>query len=338
MASIPIPKNSPTVFVTGSDGLLGTNTIHTLLSEGYRVIALVHPESRSRTLDNLDVEIVKGDILDPPSFLYALHKADYIIHIAAITDQYPARNPMMRKVNIEGSRNLLKAAQEANIKRFIYISSANICSPGTASNPGTEKNNYDGWKFGSDYMDSKYLATQLFLKAYNETGFPVVILAPTFMIGPYDSIPSSGRLLLNYYYEKLPAYSKGVKNFVAVKDVAQAAVNALTRGRVGECYLAANKNMTYHDFFKEVAQVTNKPFKMFYLPFPLLIVFATIMAGYSQLFGKPVGLTYKIARLSGMEQYYTAKKAIRELGMPQSDISTAIKECITWMVENNIKI
>lgn len=326
------------VFITGADGLLGTNTVMTFLKQGYQVKGLVHPGSKSVTLNDLNIEIIKGDILKPETYHDAILDADHVVHIAAATTLYPMRSERTCEINIEGSRALLNAAKVAKVKRFIFISSANIVSPGTSNKPGDENGAYDGWKYGSDYLDSKHYATQMYLDAYKKDGFPVIVIAPTFMIGPYDSAPSSGKLLLSFYRNKLPGYSKGVKNYVAVKDVAQAIVNATTKGRIGQVYLAGHQNMTYKAFFKTLAAVTKKPFRMVYIPFPILLFLGFISQNFSRLFRKTPILTYKIAQLSGMMQFYTAQKAVKELEMPQTDVRIAIEECLDWMVDNKVKL
>ena len=87
------------------------------------------------------------------------------------------------------------------------------------------------------------------LRKFKDEGFPVVIVNPTFMLGPFDSGPSSGKLILNALEGNVPGYSEGGRNFVFSKDVARAVVNAIDLGRLGECYLAAGENLSYKEFF-----------------------------------------------------------------------------------------
>ena len=90
----------------------------------------------------------------------------------------------------------------------------------------------------------------MLLKRFNKNGFPVVIINPTYMIGPFDSGPSSGQMLIALCKGALKLYCNGGKNFVCSVDVAKAAVNALTKGVIGECYIAGNENMGFKEFFQ----------------------------------------------------------------------------------------
>jgi dihydroflavonol-4-reductase len=326
------------VFVTGADGMLGTNTVMELLKRGYQVTALVHSSSKSQTLQNLAITRLEGDILNKAELLEQLAGHDFVIHIAANTAVWPSRNKLLRAVNIDGTRNLMEAAMHNGIKRFVHVGTANSFQPGTKEKPGDETGSYDGGQYQNDYLDSKYEAQCLLLEAHREKAFPVIIVNPTFMLGKYDSLPTSGRLVLSYVQGRMPGYSKGAKNYVAAGDVAIALVNALSMGKTGECYIAGNENLTYLEFFNKVGEVTGVQHKLRFIPFPLILAGGRVVEFLASLSGKTPRLSYGMARLSGIEQYYSAQKAIRELNMPQTPINLAIKESFDWMTHNQVEI
>ncbi len=318
--------------------MLGTNTVLELLARNYELVCLVHPSSKSKTLKDLPVQIVEGDVLNVPSFESYLSKCDVVVHIAASTSVWPGRNEMVNRVNIEGTRNVMTASQRSGIKRFIHIGSANSFDPGTAEKLGSEENEYSGWKYNNDYLDSKYKTQQMLLQEFRKNKFPVIVIAPTFMLGAHDSGPTSGRLLLSMVEGKVPGYSKGVKNFIHAKDVAVAIANAITLGRLGEVYIAGNENLNYETFFNKIKKISGVQKKLIRFPFPLVLVGGFFSSVIARITGKQPGLSYGMVRLMGIEQYYSAAKAVKELHMPQTPVDQAIEDCLNWFKANNVKL
>ncbi|MDA7836892.1 NAD-dependent epimerase/dehydratase family protein [Salibacteraceae bacterium] len=325
-------------FVTGADGMLGTNVVLELLSRNHDIVCLVHPSSKSKTLKGLPVQIITGDVLNVSSFESYLSNCEYVVHIAASTSVWPGRNELVNRINIEGTRNVMTASQRAGVKRFIHVGSANSFDPGTLENPGTEANDYTGWKYNNDYLDSKYKTQLMLLGEFRKNKFPVIIISPTFMLGPYDSGPTSGRLLLSMVEGKVPGYSKGVKNFVHTKDVAKAIANALTMGRLGEVYIAGCENMDYATFFNKVKTISGVEKKLFHFPFFLVLIGGFFSSVFARIIGKQPDLSYGMVRLMGIEQYYSSAKAVKELQMPQTPTDKAIEDCLNWFKANNIKL
>ena len=318
--------------------MLGTNVVLELLSRNHDLVCLVHPLSKSKTLDGLPVKIVHGDILNVPSFESYLSDCEYVVHIAASTSVWPRRNEMVSRVNIEGTRNLMTASQRAGIKRFIHVGSANSFDPGTKDNLGTEANSYTGWKYKNDYLDSKYKTQVMLLDEFKKSAFPVVIVAPTFMLGEYDSGPSSGRLLLSMVEGKVPGYSKGVKNYVHAKDVAVALANAITMGKLGQVYIAGNENLDYQTFFNKVKKISGVEKKLIHFPFPLVLIGGFFSSVIARITKKQPGLSFGMVQLMGIEQYYSSEKAVKDLKMPQTPADQAIEDCLKWFRANNIKL
>ena len=322
------------VFLTGADGMLGSSISRLLLADGYRVKALIQPGRNLIVLDGLDLEKVEGDILDPESLLDRMRGCDYVIHTAANTSIWPRRSQSVMSVNLDGTRNVMEAAKTLGLKRMVHIGTANSFSPGPVDDPGDENSPFDGWRFGMDYIESKYQAQEMLLEIYHIEGFPVVIVNPTFMIGAYDSGPSSGRMLIELLSGRLPGYSKGGRNVICAVDVARAAVNALKMGRVGQCYIAGNANLTYGDFFRLACDTCGMEFKLIEIP-PLLCLAAGLFnSGLARVTGVPPQLSFTMARMSAVDHYFSSQKAQTELGLPQTPIEVGIQACVSWFKDN----
>ena len=323
------------IFVTGANGFLGSNLVRELIKRRHRVTGLVLKGLDPTTIANLDIEIVFGNILDYKQLEKQTKGFDAIIHTAANISMWPGRNKFQRKVNINGTRNIIKVVHKNRIKKYIHVGSANSFGFGTKENPGDEEKSYNMLQYGIDYIDSKYEAQKLVLDAVKENNLPAVIVNPCFMFGPY-STEGGAKMIQEIYCKRVPFYTLGGRNYICVKDVCIGIANALNKGKIGECYILGNKNMTYNDIFSLIGKITNvNPPKLIV---PKLI--AKLYAHYSiksAAFAKRIPkLTPAMVDISYDSHFYSAQKAVKSLNLPQTPIDIGIKESFKWLKENNL--
>lgn len=322
------------VFVTGADGLLGSNLVRELLNRGYAVRAFLQAGRKVNTLEGLNVERYEGDLLNKESIHKGMEGCDYVIHAAASTSIWPTRNELVRKINIEGTRYVAESAITYGVQRMVYVGTANSYGFGTKEEPGHEQNPYCAHKYQLDYMDSKYEAHQLLLW-YVQQGLNAIVVNPTFMIGAYDSGPSSGAMIVAICKRRVKGYTSGGRNYIYVKDAVAAIVNGLTMGRKGEGYILGNSNLNYREIFEKIASVAGvKPPRV---PVPNWLVLvagqlASVKAMYSN---KAPMLSHNMAKIAVDTHYFTAQKAIEELKLPQTPVEEGIKEAVEWFRKNN---
>ena len=324
------------ILLTGADGLLGSNITRELLDRGHQVKAFLLPNSPSHTLDELSIERFEGNILQLQDLKSAAKDCDAIIHAAANTSIWPDRSEIVRKVNIEGTKNVIEAALSANVQRLVYIGTANSFGFGSKENPGDETQPYRAAKYGLDYTDSKLEAQKLLLTAVKDQDLPAIIVNPTFMLGPYDSKPSAGAMVKAVYEGKVPGYTKGGRNYVYVKDAAIAIANALTMGRVGECYIVGHENMNYQEAFGRIAKIIGVKAPSIPIPGWASKLYGGIGTLYGNITGRAPTVSLAMARISTDEHYFTARKAVEELKLPQTNVDVAIKESFEWMRDNGV--
>jgi dihydroflavonol-4-reductase len=323
------------ILVTGADGFLGGHVTSILLEEGHTVRALYHPaSSRSGLNETKNLEIVEGDLLIPETLEPAFKGIEAVIHTAASTMLYPRKHKSIWSINFQGTQNLAKFAEKHSIKRFVCIGTANSFGSGSLENPGTERNPFTGGHFGSDYMDSKRSIQEWLLNFYDKTGFPVIILNPSYMLGPGDSKPGSGVILLRLRGRKLIPVSKGGRNFVSVKDVARAAVNALSKGRIGECYICGNENLPFRKALPLFAKTMGMEVPTLSIPSFFVLAFGALSSLVAKVTRKEPLVSFMMSRTSLYDQYYSPEKARRELDLPQTSVETAALEAFTWFQEN----
>lgn len=327
----------PRVLVTGANGFLGRHLVAELLRRGYPVRALVRPGSGMAgplpALQSLPIEVCEFDLAPAAAKTTMTSLAagcGAIIHAAALAQVNPARNPAVVLANLSGTENALRMSRQAGIERFIYVGTANVFGFGSQQQPGDETRPYAGRRYGLDYMDSKRAATDLVLRAVAQEQLPAVLVHPTFMLGPGDAKPTSNALLLELHAGHLPGYPLGGKNYVHVRDVAVACVNALTQGRVGESYILGNENMSYEAAFELMASVLGVTAPRWPVPPPLASLYGRLSDWQARLTGRPAQVNRAMAAVSNDGHYFTPQKARRELALSQTPIPQAVAEAFAW--------
>ena len=322
------------VLVTGGDGFLGTNIVRELLSRDYSVRILAEPGRDVKTLKGMHVEAVPGDLRSGKDVIAAAKTCSYVIHTAASTNIWPPRSTFLKEINVEGTRNVIRAAEEAGVKRLVHVGSANSFGFGTIDDPGDETKPYACARYSLGYMDTKYEAQELVLDACSRNNLPAVILAPTFMLGPYDTKPGSGKMILSVVHGEVPGYTDGGRCYIYVKDVAMAAANALEHGKNGECYIAGNENLTYREIFELIAKVAGGAPPKMQVPTALSRAAGAFGSLFGSVFRFEPKISLPMARISTDYHYYTAAKAIKELSLPQTPIVNAVEEAYRWFYDN----
>jgi len=324
------------VSVTGGDGLLGSNLVRKLAEAGHAVTVLLQKNRKTDTLEGVPAGKIYGDMLDIDILRDLCSRSEAVIHAAASVAVWPSRSEAVRTVNIEGTRKLIQAAEETQIDRFIYVGTANSFCPGTKEHPGDETTSFVCGKYKLDYIDSKYEAQQLVLRAHTGQGLPALTVNPTFMIGPYDAGPSSGALIAALCSRKIPGYTPGGKCWVHVGDVSDALTAALTQGRSGESYIAGGENLSYREFFSIASEVLGvKPPKL-PLAKPLILIGAASAELYSRVMHTAPTVSYAMARIACDKHYYSSAKARKELHMPFTPIQQAVLDSFSWMKDHGM--
>jgi len=322
------------IFVSGADGMLGSHVVRELLVRKYTICAFIQPGRNTSTLDGLAIERVNGDISDYKQLKNAVAGCDGLIHIAAVTGVWPSKDPIFKKINVDGVENIINAALTQNIKKIVHVGSASAFGYGSRDNPGTESSLFKSAKYGIDYITTKKQGQDLVLEAVKTRGLPAVVACPTFMFGPYDSKPSSGAMLLAVAKKQLTGYSRGGRNWVAAADVAKGICNAFEKGRIGECYIMGNKNLSYKDAFALIADATQVKQPGMLVPDFLVKFIGLCGSIYSAFTGKKPKISLPMARASCDGHYFSAAKAVAELDLPQTSLEIAIADTVSWFREN----
>lgn len=313
------------IFITGATGLLGTNLTLALLQQGYEVHALVRRPEDLDFIQHRDLHLVKGGLFDPID--QHLQGIDAFIHIAAETRHNINDYQHYKRINCDATIHLVDTCIRNQVPKFIFVSTANTIGFGSLHEPGQENNPIRTPFANLMYAQSK-LEAEHYLRSAKDK-IHVVILNPTFMLGPYDRKPSSGKLILAGWKKKIVFYPPGGKNFVNVKDAAQAIINSLHYGKNGEQYLLANKNLSYKDFFKLLNHISNQRSIFIKLPKWLLVSLGWVGDGLRR-FKIKTSLSKSNTQVLCIHNYYSNAKSLNDLKINYTPIEEGIKEAVEY--------
>jgi len=321
------------VLVTGAGSFLGSYISMELSKRGIVPVAFVRKSTGGLPLNKINAEIIAGDITRMSDIERALMGCDAIIHAAALTDHSVASYRKFYEVNVHGSINIIDAAIKSGISRVVYISTANTSGYGTLENPGSENDPPLPPYTTSYYVRSKIEAEKEILRRAEGTGVKVVIINPTFMMGAFDSKPTSGEAVLRGLKRDVILATRGGKNFVNASDVAVAACNALTMGSHGHRYLVTGTNMDFRQFYNELARITGRKKRIIVLP-SFLFLLAGILLQPLFIAGINIRINFTNMRMICTRNYYAPGLAIKGLNTPSTRVSVGIGESVRWFREN----
>ena len=183
------------VLVTGAAGLLGSHIVRALLNQQIKPVCFVRKTTDLSTLKDLPCDFVFGSLENKEEVELAVQDCDAVIHAASIFSHPRNSYEEFVKANIQGTIHVAEAVLKYGLLKLIYISTANTLAPGTKERPGMELNEFDGFHLDSNYLNTKYIAEQYVLEQVEKNGLDANIINPTFMLGAFDSKPSSGRII-----------------------------------------------------------------------------------------------------------------------------------------------
>ncbi len=322
-------------FVTGGTGFVGGNLIRQLLNSGIKVRALVRSDSDQRNLKDLAIDQVSGDLDNQELLEKAMQGCEWLFHVAAHYSLCLKDSQAIYKANVEGTKKTFAAAHTAKVKRIVHTSSVAAIGLAPEGKIADESTTTTVDQLISDYKKSKFLAEQLAFAAAKD-GLPVIIVNPSTPIGPYDVKPTpTGDIVLKFLRRQMPVYVHTGLNLVDVRDVAQGHILAAEKGRIGERYILGNKNVTLKEILDILEKITGLPAPKHSIPhfIPMLVSYFDELL-LSKLLNRQPTVTINGAKMACHPMYYHSEKAVRELGLPQSPIETALQDAVTWFKAN----
>jgi dihydroflavonol-4-reductase len=320
--------------ITGATGFIGSRVARLLAERGEGVRAMVRAASRRENLAGLDLELVEGDLKDPGSLRRAVEGCETVYHVAADYRLW-ARDPgELERTNVGGTRNLLEACRAAGVRKVVYTSSVGALGIPRDGTPGTEATPVALTDMIGVYKRTKFLAEEEALRFAAE-GLPVVLVHPSTPVGPGDIKPTpTGKIVVDFVNGRMPAFVDTGLNIVDVDDVAAGHLLAAERGRVGEKYILGNRNMTLREILEALADITGRPAPKVEIPYALAWSAGWVSTSWASVTGSEPGIPLEGVRMARKKMFFDASKAVRELGLPQTPVETALERAVRWFADH----
>lgn len=318
-------------FVTGATGFVGSHVARLLAEQGADLRLLVRPTSRTDLIDDLPADRVTGDLCDAESLQRAMAGCDAVFHVAADYRLWIPDPKQMYRANVEGTRAILRAAQETGIRRVVYTSS--VATMGFTANgaPCDEQSPVALRDMIGHYKRSKFLAEQVALEA-GRNGANVVVVNPTAPVGEQDIKPTpTGKIILDFLQRKFPAYVDTGLNLVDVREIARGHVAAFERARPGERYILGGENLTLKQLFDKLAAITGRPAPTVKLPYGVALVSGALDTFFTgMVLRREPRVTLDAVRMGRKKMWASSAKAERDLGWRIVPIAGALRRACEW--------
>lgn len=317
--------------VTGSTGCVGANLVEALNQRGVAVRGLQRSTSPAEAIQGLEMEPVVGDVLDRDSLHRAMQGVDWVFHVAAISDYWRTPAETIYRVNVEGTRNVLDAALEAGVGRFVLtgsVAALGFPRPGQALMAEDDRFNLRPEDF--PYAHSKQLAEDL-LPDYISRGLHAVAVLPAAVLGPRDIKFVGGELIIQAL-RGFPLAPSGGLNYIDARDLAQGHIAAAEHGQVGRRYILAGHNLTHRQSLEAIHEVLGSRVPRFDIPrWSLPLAVRLVELGARLGIELPIDRARVLASDKGM--YYANDRAVAELGLRIRPFAESVRDTYLWYAE-----
>ena len=320
--------------VTGGTGFVGANVVRELLADGATVRVLARPGGDRRAIAGLSVEVVEGDLLDPGSLRRAVDGVETVFHVAADYRLWVPDARVVYRTNVDGTRAMIEAATSAGARRIVYTSTVGALGIPRDGTTGTEETPVSLADMVGPYKASKFLAEDV-ARASARAGAPVVIVNPSAPVGPWDVKPTpTGQMIVDFMRGRMFASLDTGLNVVHVRDVARGHLLAAQKGRIGERYILGHANLSLREIFGLLAAITGRRPPRLTIPYAAAWLAAACMEGGARLTGRVPRVSLTAVRMARKRMFFDPAKAVRELGLPQTDVRQALQDAVTWFREH----
>jgi dihydroflavonol-4-reductase len=314
------------ICVTGATGFLGSALVRILREQGKDVRALGRDEQALGKLAELGAEPVRVAMDDADGLRKASDGCELVYHVAGLVAHERRDRERLTATNVEGTRRLLELVDPA--ARVVHVASVATLGPGSGpDDPLDETHTPPPDADSLPYSASKIAGERYALEAA-QAGRDIVIVNPSYIIGPGDSRGGTTWPIRSYLRGRLPFVVDGGLCLVDVRDTARGLVAAADRGKAGERYVLANRNgnMSHAEFFARVGEIAGRKRRQLKLPAKLAIAFTTVF---------PWPVTAGYARVAARWWYADPAKVERELGFTPRPINETLSDTIRYVLDSH---
>ena len=307
---------------------MGSHVVRALAARGDDLRLLVRRGSNLDHLADLEFERASGDVLDRRAMTRAVKGADRVFHIAGSTSMLAHHREKVFDLNVKGTRIVLEQALREGVERVVFTSSVGAIGPASPRGTVDETHAFTAGSLGITYINSKHEAEVEALRLAAH-GLPVVIVNPSFVLGPDDPRGTSMELVRRFLLGRIPAYVDGGLNIVDVRDVAKGHVLADEKGEPGERYILGARNFTFDRLFADMARLSGREHVPVKLPASATLVAVELMTRA----GIPFPISPDEVRSAGCWWTYRNGKARKKLGFAPRPHEETLEDAVSWQME-----
>ncbi len=317
------------IVITGGTGFLGTHLVPLLLEQGHALTLI----SRSRPPAGWKVRHVQADLKDREAVRDALKGAEAVYHLAGLVSFRNEDGRKMYELHVDCTRELLRDVRALGTKpRVILASTSGTIAVSKTERVGTEDDDYPIQTVGRwPYYLSKIYEEKLALEFCRKEGIPLVVLNPSLLMGPGDDRLSSTWTVVKFLQRDIPALPGGGISFADARDVAQAAVNALTRGQLYGRHLMG-VNMSMGEFFARLERLSGVPAPRLRLKKELNVLGALALERFAKWRGEKPTLDPQEVEVGEHWFWLDDARAVSQLGFAARDPWETLHETVQYVM------
>lgn len=319
------------ILVTGASGFIGAPLCHQLADADHDVVAIYRNADRLEALKHPRITPFQADIASPTLLRQAIDQCDGCFHLAAIAKPWSPNPSEFKKTNIEGTRNVLAAALDANVKRVVFTSTASVFGPANKECPVTERSPLAD-QLDTDYERSKH-SCEAIVSEFRNNGLDVVNTYPSRVFGPGpDNASNSLTQIFSRFasgrWRIIPGNGNAVGNYVFIDDVVKGLHLAMLDSESNENYLLCGENLNFNQMVVHLQEATGSRQRMIRVPALLLDIFARSQLAKTRLTGHPPMITPAFVKKYLKNWYVECDKAKSELGYSPNTFALGLKNTL----------
>ena len=321
------------IAITGANGLLGSFIVRKLIEQQKQFVALKRSGSDTSLLNDVAEKVNwrDADILNPLSLEEALEGCTHVIHAAAMVSFNSHRADQIMEINTIGTRNVVNACLQQNIRKLVHISSVSALGRQKDQVLIQENNKWVDNPANSVYAKSKYRA-ELEVFRGQEEGLNTVTLNPSVILAPADWQRSSAKLF-RYSWKARPFYIDAYLNYVDVRDVASIACNFVASDHIAERFIINAGNISFKSFFEKVASHFEVNPPRVRLSKKTLLLMARVESVRSLISGSEPLITRETAQIAESRFLYDNKKIKKILNFEFQSIDNTLEWCCNYYIK-----